>query len=56
MGLETSQEDLTHEHMFLEKSIEKEMARPSADSLRISRLKKRKLLIKDQLMRLRNNA
>ncbi|MFV2093773.1 MAG: DUF465 domain-containing protein [Hyphomicrobiales bacterium] len=32
------------------------MARPSADLLRISRLKKRKLLIKDQLVRLRTDA
>lgn len=56
MGLATSQQDLSQEHHFLEQTIEKEMARPSTDFLRIAQLKKRKLLIKDQLLDLRTSS
>ncbi|MHA1523341.1 MAG: YdcH family protein [Alphaproteobacteria bacterium] len=56
MGLETSQHELNQEHHSLDRIIEKEMARPSADSLRIAQLKKRKLFIKDQLLGLQSDT
>jgi hypothetical protein len=44
--------ELTEKHRLLEKKIEEEMARPAADSVKISQLKLEKLKLKDQMARL----
>ena len=44
--------ELTEKHRLLEKKIEEELARPSADSIQISRLKLEKLRLKDEIARL----
>jgi hypothetical protein len=44
--------ELTEKHRLLEKKIEEEMARPAADSVRLSQLKLDKLRVKDQIARL----
>ncbi len=41
--------ELSEKHRALENQIANEMARPSADNLSLSRLKREKLRIKDQL-------
>jgi hypothetical protein len=40
---------LTERHRLLEKKIEEEMARPAADSVRLSQLKLDKLRVKDRI-------
>ncbi len=45
--------ELSEKHRALEIQIETEMARPSVDNLKITRLKREKLLIKDELERLK---
>ena len=41
---------------MLEMRIQEELARPSADDLQISQLKKEKLRIKDEMEKLRGNG
>ena len=44
--------ELSEKHRMLEMRIQEELARPSADDLQISRLKKEKLKIKDEMAKL----
>ena len=48
--------ELSEKHRLLETRIQEELARPSADDLQISRLKKEKLRIKDEMAKLRGNG
>ena len=48
--------ELTEKHRALEKRIDKEMARPRADSLQITKLKREKLQIKDEIARLQETT
>ena len=52
MSLHSRVEGLMGRHSDLEKMIEQETARPSANVSRIAELKKKKLLIKDEIERL----
>ena len=47
--------ELSEKHRLLEIKIQEELARPSADDLQISRLKKEKLKIKDEMTKLRGS-
>ena len=47
--------ELSEKHRLLEIRIQEELARPSADDLQISRLKKEKLKIKDEMAKLRGS-
>lgn len=42
-------EQLSHKHAKLDEELRMEMKRPTADALRISELKRQKLLLKDQI-------
>lgn len=44
--------ELTEKHRSLERRIEEEMARPSADSIKISQWKREKLRLKDEMLKL----
>ena len=48
--------ELSEKHRLLEMRIQEELARPSADDIQISRLKKEKLRIKDEMAKLRGNG
>ncbi len=48
--------ELSEKHRSLELKIQEELARPSADELQISRLKKEKLRIKDEMIKLQSNS
>jgi hypothetical protein len=48
--------ELSEKHRLLETRIQEELARPSADDLQISQLKKEKLRIKDEMAKLRGNG
>ncbi len=54
MALDAHLDELSEKHSSLEKEIEEEMARPQADTLKISELKRQKLRIKDEIERLRD--
>ena len=45
--------ELVEKHQALERSIEEELARPYADSIRIVDMKKKKLRLKEEIERLR---
>jgi len=48
--------ELSEKHRLLEMKIQEELARPSADDIQLSRLKKEKLRIKDEMAKLRGNG
>ncbi len=52
MTLDAHVNELSEKHRALEKQIENEMARPSADALKLSKLKREKLQIKDEIEKL----
>ena len=47
---------LEQKHKALERQIEDELSRPSADDARVAELKRLKLKLKDEITRLRTNA
>lgn len=49
MSLESHIEELKRRHSDLEREINEALAHPSTDDLEITRLKRRKLAIKDQM-------
>lgn len=56
MPLQTSLASLERQHQALEREIEEERAHPGADALRLSELKRRKLVLKDEIARLRHHG
>jgi len=49
-------QELSEKHKKLEELIEAEMAHPDWDEIRVAALKKEKLRIKDELLRLRSSV
>lgn len=56
MAVDAHLVELTDKHRALEQKIESEMARPLADTMKISELKKEKLRIKDEIARLKEET
>ena len=53
MALDAHLAELTDRHSALHSKIEDEMARPLGDSLKITELKRQKLRLKDEILRLK---
>ncbi len=56
MSLQTHLTELERKHKALEREIQDAMSRPSSDDLRVAELKRRKLLLKDEIIRLKDSA
>jgi hypothetical protein len=56
MSIQTHLAELERKHRALEDEIAEALAHPSIDDLKIVELKRRKLQVKDQLARLRQEA
>lgn len=56
MALDAYVIELSDKHRALEKKIENELARPSSDGLKLSRLKREKLQIKDEIEKLNHES
>ncbi len=56
MAVESHLAELVEKHRALERSIEEEMSRPYADDLKVGELKKRKLILKEEIERLRDGS
>lgn len=56
MALEARLRELGARHQSLEKAIQDELRRPSADELKLKELKRQKLKLKDELESLRATA
>lgn len=54
MSLQGHFAELARRHQTLEKQIEVERSRPSRDSLRLVEMKRKKLLLKDEMERLQH--
>lgn len=52
MSLSSHLSQLKQKHQTLSQQIEEEQARPAADEFAIAEMKRRKLLIKDEIVRL----
>ena len=53
MALDAHLEELSDRHRALDRKIEEELARPTADDLKIAELKRQKLRLKDEIERLK---
>jgi hypothetical protein len=56
MPLVAELSELEEKHQELERELADEMSHPLADSLRVAELKRRKLVVKDQMMRLQDSV
>lgn len=54
MALDAHLAELSEKHRALDRKIEEELARPSADMLRVAELKRQKLRLKDEMARLQS--
>lgn len=56
MGMQSHLAELERRHQALEQEINEALAHPSTDDLKIAELKRRKLQVKDEMARLRQDA
>lgn len=56
MSLQAHLVELERRHLELQKEIEKEELHPGADELKLHELKRRKLLLKDEITKLKQGA
>jgi hypothetical protein len=56
MSEESQLTELERRHHALEREIEEALSHPGTDALAVSELKRRKLLLKDQIARLRTES
>jgi len=56
MSIQAHLAELEKRHRALEAELVEALAHPSTDDFKIAELKRRKLLVKDQIARLRNEA
>lgn len=56
MSVQSHLEELQRRHAALQTEINRELAHPASDPLRLAELKRRKLVLKDQITRLRAPA
>lgn len=54
MALDAHLSELSEKHRLLDRKIEEELARPTADDLKIAELKRQKLRLRDEIERLRH--
>jgi hypothetical protein len=54
MALDAHLVELSEKHRALDRKIEEELARPTADDLKIAELKRQKLRLKDEMERLKH--
>jgi hypothetical protein len=56
MSMQSHLAELERRHQALEQEINEALAHPATDDLKIVELKRRKLLLKDEIVRLRQEA
>jgi hypothetical protein len=56
MALEAHLAELERRHQALEQEINDALAHPSSDEMKIAELKRRKLQVKDEIVRLQNGT
>ena len=56
MAIQAHLAELERRHQALEDEINEALTHPSADDLKVAELKRRKLLLKDEIARLRQDA
>ena len=55
MSMQSHLAELERRHQALEQEINEALAHPASDDLKIAELKRRKLLVKDEIVRLRQD-
>ena len=56
MAIQSHLAELERRHQALEQEISEALSHPSADALKIAELKRRKLYVKDEIARLKQEA
>lgn len=54
MALDAHLAELSEKHRALDRKIEEELARPTADDLKVAELKRQKLRLRDEIERIRH--
>ncbi|HYH70142.1 MAG TPA: DUF465 domain-containing protein [Methyloceanibacter sp.] len=54
MALDAHLVELSEKHRALDRKIEEELARPTADDLKVAELKRQKLRLRDEIERIRH--
>lgn len=52
MSVQSHLEELKRRHAAIQQEINRELAHPGSDPLRVAELKRKKLVLKDEIMRL----
>lgn len=52
MSIQSHLEELKRRHAAIQQEISRELAHPASDPLRVAELKRKKLVLKDEIMRL----
>jgi hypothetical protein len=55
MSMQNHLNELERRHSALNREIEKELVHPSSDEVKVNELKRRKLLLKDEITKLRGD-
>lgn len=56
MSLDSRLESLEKRHYNVEEKLHREMSHPAADAARVAKLKREKLMLKDEIMNLRESS
>ncbi|WP_294540853.1 DUF465 domain-containing protein [uncultured Rhodoblastus sp.] len=56
MSMQSHLAELERRHLSLQREIEKEELHPSVDELKLHEMKRKKLLLKDEIAKLRQSA
>jgi hypothetical protein len=56
MALDAHIAELSEKHRALDRKIEEELARPTADDLKIAEMKRQKLRLKDEIERIKSEV
>ena len=56
MSIQSHLDELKRRHAAIEQQINRELAHPATDPLRVAELKRKKLVLKDEIMRLGSPA
>jgi hypothetical protein len=56
MALDAHIAELSEKHRALDRKIEEELARPTADDLKIAEMKRQKLRLKDEIERIKGDV
>ncbi|MET3353855.1 DUF465 domain-containing protein [Xanthobacter autotrophicus] len=56
MSIQSHLQELKRRHQAIEQELNRELARPASDTVRIAELKRKKLVLKDQMTKINGSS